>query len=64
MEAVFDEDKIIFGREDYAPILGLENVEYLTVESRKEVKEIYDQLMKLPKLKYGMLIEHPELYRS
>lgn len=35
MEAVFDEDKIIFGREDYAPILGLENVEYLTVASCK-----------------------------
>ena len=49
---------------DYTPILELENVEYLTVESRKEVKAIYDQLMKLPKLKYGMLIEHPELYQS
>ncbi len=35
MEAVFDEDKIIFGREDYTPILGLENVEYLTVASCK-----------------------------
>lgn len=41
-----------------------ENVEYLTIGSRKEVKAIYDQLMKLPKLKYGMLIEHPELYQS
>lgn len=48
---------------DYTPILELENVEYLTIESRKEVKAIYDQLMKLPKLKYGMLIEHPELYQ-
>ena len=47
---------------DYTPILELENVEYLTIESRKEVKAIYKQLLKLPKLKYGLLMEHPELY--
>lgn len=49
---------------DYTPILELENIEYLSIESRKEVKAIYDQLMKLPKLKYGLLVEHPEFYRS
>lgn len=48
---------------DYTPILELENIEYLTIESRKEVKAIYDQLMKLPKLKYGLLVEHPEFYQ-
>lgn len=48
---------------DYTPILELENIEYLTIESPKEVKSIYDQLVKLPKLKYGLLIERPELYK-
>lgn len=48
---------------DYTPILELENIEYLTIESCKEVKAIYDQVMKLPKLKYGLLIEHPEFYQ-
>lgn len=49
---------------DYTPILELENIEYLSIESCKEVKAIYHRLMKLPKLKYGTLIEHPELYKS
>lgn len=48
---------------DYTPILELENIEYLTIESPKEVKSIYDQLVKLPKLKYGLLIERPDLYK-
>lgn len=38
---------------DYTLLLELENVEYLSIEARKEVKAIYDQLIKLPKLKYG-----------
>ena len=42
--------------------MGLENVEYLSIEVRKEVKAIYDQLIKLPKLKYGGVVAHPELY--
>lgn len=42
--------------------MGLENVEYLSIEARKEVKAIYDQLIKLPKLKYGGVVAHPELY--
>ena len=49
---------------DYTPILELENIENLLIESRKEVKMIYNQLIKLPKLKYGLLVEHPELYQS
>ena len=47
---------------DYTPILELENLEYLWLPSCKEVKTIYEKLLALPKLKYGLLIEHPELY--
>lgn len=48
---------------DYAPLLELENIEYLSIEPCKEVRLIYDRLMKLPKLKYGSLINRPELYQ-
>ena len=48
---------------DYIPVLELENVEYLSLEPRKEVKTVYDQLVRLPRLKYGWLIESPELYK-
>ena len=47
---------------DYTPILELENLEYLCLPSCKEVKAIYEELRALPKLKYGLLLEHPELY--
>ena len=47
---------------DYTPILELENLEYLWLSSRKEVKAIYNRLLELPKLKYGSLFEHPEFY--
>lgn len=47
---------------DYTPILELENLEYLCLPSCKEVKMLYEKLMTLPKLKYGLLIERPELY--
>lgn len=60
----FSLEEAIVKSKDYTPILELENIEYLTIGSRKEVKAMYDQLMKLPKLKYGMLMEHPELYQS
>ncbi|MCM1064267.1 MAG: leucine-rich repeat domain-containing protein [Eubacterium sp.] len=49
---------------DYTPILDLENLEYLSLPSCKEVKSIYGQLLKLPKLKYGWLIERSEFYQS
>lgn len=48
---------------DYTPILELENLEYLWLSPRKEVKAIYNKLLALPKLKYGSLFEHPEFYR-
>ena len=47
---------------DYTPILELENLEYLYLPPHKEVKAIYEQLLALPKLKYGPLLERPELY--
>ncbi|MDU3962220.1 MAG: leucine-rich repeat domain-containing protein [Veillonella sp.] len=47
---------------DYSPILELNNLEHLTLKSCKEVQQLYPQLIKLPKLKYGSLIGCPELY--
>ena len=46
----------------YTPVLSLENVEHLTLRPCKEVKNLYSELIKLPKLKYGLLISKPELY--
>ncbi|CDE44441.1 putative uncharacterized protein [Clostridium sp. CAG:411] len=34
----------------------------VSIVVRKEVKAIYDQLIKLPKLKYGGVVAHPEFY--
>ena len=47
---------------DYSPILELHNLEHLTLKSCKEVKQLYPQLIKLSKLKYGTVLERPELY--
>ena len=47
---------------DYTPVLSLENVEHLTLRPCKEVKNLYSELIKLPKIKYGLLISKPELY--
>lgn len=47
---------------DYTPVLGLENIEHLTLGACKEVKTLYSDMLKLPKLKYGLLIDMPELY--
>lgn len=49
---------------DYTPVLCLENLEYLSLRGEKEVREIYEELLKLPKLKYGYVIECPELYKD
>ena len=49
---------------DYSPILELNNLEHLTLKSCKEVKQLYPQLIKLPKLKYGTVLERPELYEK
>ena len=47
---------------DYSPILELNNLEPLTLKPCKEVKQLYPQLIKLPKLKYGTVLERLELY--
>lgn len=49
---------------DYSPILELNNLEHLTLKSCKEVKQLYPQLIKLSKLKYGTVLERPELYEK
>ena len=49
---------------DYSPILELNNLEHLTLKSCKEVKQLYPQFVKLPKLKYGTVLERPELYEK
>ena len=49
---------------NYSPILELHNLEHLTLKSCKEVKQLYPQLVKLPKLKYGTVLERPELYEQ
>lgn len=47
---------------DISPILSLVNVEFLSLMTSKEVKALYLEIIKLPKLKYGLLKEKPELY--
>jgi len=47
---------------DYSPVLELNNLEHLTLKSCKEVKQLYPEFVKLPKLKYGTVLERPELY--
>lgn len=48
---------------DVSPVLSLVNVENLTLmSSSKEVKALYPEIIKLPKLKYGLLKTKPELY--
>ena len=49
---------------DYSPILELNNLEHLTLKSCKEVKQLYPHLIRLPKLKYGTVLERPELYEK
>lgn len=49
---------------DYSPILELHDLEHLTLRSCKEVKQLYPQFVKLPKLKYGTVLERPELYET
>ena len=47
---------------DYTPVLSLENVEYLSLRPCKETKKLYNDIIKLPKLKYGLIVKKPELY--
>ncbi|QDV81030.1 hypothetical protein [Botrimarina mediterranea] len=49
---------------DYTPILELAKLEHLSLGSPREVKKIYDELRRLPKLKWGLLKENPKLYEG
>lgn len=49
---------------DYTPVLKLENIEHLTLRPCKEVKVLYTDITRLSKLKYGLLIDRPELYTN
>ena len=49
---------------DYTPVLRLKNIEHLTLEPCKEVKALYSNIVKLDNLKYGLLVERPELYKN
>lgn len=48
---------------DYSPVLSLKNLEFLSLRSHRDVKKIYDQLIQLPKLKWGLLKDRPENYQ-
>lgn len=52
----------ILKSKDYTPVLSLENIEHLTLRPTKELKNLYNEIIKLPKLKYGLLVNKPELY--
>jgi len=43
----------ILVNKDYSPILELNNLEYLAIRGRREVKKMYSDFAKLPKLKWG-----------
>ena len=49
---------------DYTPLLSLENIEHLSIKPSKEVNELYDEILKLPKLKYGTIVFNPEFYKK
>lgn len=49
---------------DYTPILELKNLEHLSLSSNREVSKLYNELIQLPKLKWGLLKNRPELYEK
>lgn len=52
----------ILKSKDYTPVLSLEHIEHLTLRPCKEVKALYNDMIQLPHLKYGLLVDKPELY--
>jgi hypothetical protein len=52
------------GHKNFAPILGLKNLEHLSIRPSREFNAIYDQVRALPKLKYGLVVSKPELYEK
>lgn len=49
---------------DYSPILNLKNLEHLTLSSNREVVKLYNELLKLPKLKWGLIKTNPKIYQK
>ena len=49
---------------DYSPVLTLRKLEHLTLRTNKEVSKLYDEFIKLPKLKWGLLKMKPDLYKK
>jgi hypothetical protein len=49
---------------DYTPILKLNNLEHLSLSSNQQVIKIYDELLNLPKLKWGFIKSNPAMYRK
>lgn len=49
---------------DYSATLELKNVEHLTLTGNREVSKLYNELIKLPKLRWGLLKNMPELYKK
>ena len=47
---------------DYRPVLALKGLTHLTLPSHRDVRTIYDELIELPKLSTGLLVEKPDLY--
>lgn len=47
---------------DYSPILNLQQLEHLSLRPHKDLNKVYDKLRRLPKLKWGLLTEEPELF--
>ncbi len=49
---------------DFRPVLALQNLEQLTLQPSREVKALYSELVRLPRLKWGLLREEPNLFES
>ncbi|NTD99839.1 leucine-rich repeat domain-containing protein [Agrobacterium tumefaciens] len=49
---------------DYRPILSLKNVAHLSLSGNKEVSKLYQEIRKLPELKWGVIKNRPELYEK
>ena len=47
---------------DYTPVMALVNLEHLSLRSHRDVKKIYEELVSLPNLKWGLLKLRPENY--
>ena len=49
---------------DYRPILDLKRLEHLSLRPDKDVKKLYDDLSRLPKLKWGRLKADLDIFKG